>query len=102
MTGPNPILESVKRDLGWFEDHLPHRHAAHQTPAPQPATMTAATAAATTPQEDDMSFATDVEQGYAAVKNEFGKFEAALPGLLAQAKKLEGNPIAQVAVKAGE
>jgi len=47
-----------------------------------------------------MSLITDAEQGYAAVKAELGKFEAALPGALARAKQLEGSPVVALAEKA--
>ena len=49
-----------------------------------------------------MSLVSDVEQGFAAVKGEVAKFEAALPGLVDQARKLEGNPLAELALQAGE
>ena len=76
-----------------FEEwaHLRHRHA--QTPAPGPVTLAAAPAQ----EAPRMSLITDAEQGYAAVKAELGKFEAALPGALADAKKFEGSAFAQLA-----
>jgi len=85
-------------------DHLPHHHAAPETPAPAPATMAAATAAAATQhqQEEPVSVITDLEEGYAAAKADLAKVEAALPGALAKAKQLEGNPLADLAVKAAE
>lgn len=49
-----------------------------------------------------MSPASDVEQGYAAVKAELAKLESSLPTLVGQAKKMEGNPLAQLAITAGE
>jgi hypothetical protein len=103
------IFEDLKRDWDHAEhavrEHLPHDgwfsredpYAASQTPADEPVTVRA-----TTHQEDHMSFAGDIENGYAAVKNELAKFEQELPGLIAKGKELEGNPIAQAAVKLAE
>jgi hypothetical protein len=74
---------------------------APMTPATQPATMAAAPAAAR-PKENPVSLITDVEDGYAAVKNEIAKLEGNLPAALEVAKKLEGNPLVTVALKAAE
>ena len=103
---PDIFAETV-RDWHRVEDavtaHLPHHHAAPETPAPQPATMAEATAAAATQQEEPpMSAATDIEGFYADAKADLAKVEAALPGVLDKAKKLEGNPLADLAVKAAE
>jgi len=81
-----------------------HHHAAdaaHQPPATVPATMAAAPAPART-KENRMSLITDVENGYAAVKAEVAKLEQNLPAALGVAKKLEGNPLVQVAIKGAE
>jgi hypothetical protein len=97
----NPIFDELGHDIlhashmagDWFH---PHRQ---QSPAPaaQPVTVN------TSPhQEDRMSLAADAEQFYVNAKNELAKFETALPGLVAQAHKLEGNPLADIALKAGE
>jgi len=98
------IFSSLVRDWDRAEHaitaRLPHHHAAPETPAPMPATMAEATAA--TPQEEPMSVITDLEEGYAAAKAELAKVEAALPGALAKARQLEGNPLADLAVKAAE
>lgn len=105
MPGDNPIHDAIsaaRRDFGWFEDHLHGRHAAPEPPATEPVTMVTATAAADTQQEEPMSVITDLEEGYAAAKADLAKVEAALPGALAKAKKLEGNPLADLAVKAAE
>lgn len=88
MTGPNPILDGLKRDFGWFEDHVPHHR------------MAPATAAAAIPQEDNMSVITDVEDGWTAAKAELAKFEQTLPGALAKAKQFEASPFAAIAEKA--
>ena len=94
-----PIFEEA-----WdaFTRRLPHHHAAPQTPAPEPVNLAAATAAAATQQEEPMSVITDLEEGYAAAKADLAKVEAALPGALAKARQLEGNPLADLAVKAAE
>jgi len=83
--------------------HLFHHDAdpATQTPATVPATMAATPVAAAT-QEEPMSIITDLEDGYAAAKADLAKVEAALPGALAKARQLEGNPLADLAVKAAE
>lgn len=82
-----------------------HRHhaadAAPQTPATMPATMAAAPAPAVT-RRRTMSLIADVENGYAAVKAEVAKLEQNLPAALEVAKKLEGNPLVSVALKAAE
>lgn len=49
-----------------------------------------------------MSLITDVEHGYQAVKDEVAKLEASLPAALGVAKRLEGNPLVDVALKAAE
>jgi hypothetical protein len=101
------IRDDFERGVRTAEQHIEHpfrRHAADaapQTPATVPATMKAATAAAP-PQEDTMTAITDVEGFFGNAKNELVKLEQALPAALADAKKLEGNPLAQVAIQAGE
>ena len=80
---------------------LHHHHAAPETPATAPVNLAAATAAAA-PRGTRMSLITDVEDGYAAVKNEIAKLEGSLPAALTVAKKLEGNPLVQVAIKGAE
>ena len=50
--------------------------------------------------ENPMSLVSDVEQGYQAVKNELGRFDQALPGLLERAKAFEASPFAAIAEKA--
>ena len=74
--------------------HMPH-HAA--TAAPDIRLIPTAPAT-----EEHMSLAADVENGFAAIKDEVAKFEQNLPGLLDTAKKLEGNPVADIAVKVAE
>lgn len=75
---------------------------APEPPAAVPATMAPATADAATQQEETVSVITDIEEGYAAAKADLAKVEAALPNVLSKAKKLEGNPLADLAVKAAE
>lgn len=81
-------------------EHVAAAYAARQTPATMPATMAPATAAAATPQEDNMSVITDIEDGWTAAKAELAKFEQGLPGALAKAKQFEASPFAQIAEKA--
>lgn len=99
------IRDDFERGIRTAEQHIEHpfrrrsADTAPQTPATRPATIAAATAAAPQ-QEDTMSLITDVEDGYAAVKNELAKLEQALPGALAKAKQFEGSAFAQIAEKA--
>lgn len=99
-----PIFDQVEhgrilaaaRDLaedaaGWFHPH----HRASQAPGSQPVTVSLSP-----PKENTVSLITDVETGYAAVKNELAKFEQALPGALETAKKFEGSPFAALVEKA--
>lgn len=86
---------------------FPHHHhaapAAPQTPAAAPVNLAATPVAVTAPpQGDTMSAITDVEGFFGNAKNELARLEQALPAALADAKKLEGNPLAQVAIQAGE
>jgi len=74
-------------------------HPRTQAPADRPVNLAAATAAVPR-EETPMSLTSDVEQGYAAVKAELGKFDTALPGLLARARAFEASPFAAVAEKA--
>jgi hypothetical protein len=108
VTGHLPIFDSVEhaalaaaREWNTVEEHVADVLRRHQTPATQPATMEAAPAAAPQ-QEEPMSLITDVEEGYAAVKAEVAKLEGNLPAALEVAKKLEGNPLVAVALKAAE
>ena len=90
-------LKAAAREWNTVEEHVAdvlHRH--HQTPAQQPVNLAPERAAT---QGDTMSLITDVEDGYAAVKNELAKFEQALPGALAKAKQFEGSPFAVLAEK---
>ena len=74
--------------------------------APQPAATPISDNEITTTQpitrEDHptMSLASEVEQGYQAVKNEMARFEQGLPAVLEKAKKFEASPFAAVAEKA--
>lgn len=112
MTRMPDIFAEVERDaaaIGHGITSLFHAtQAAPQTPAARPATMAAAPAPART-KENRMSLATiEAELGQriaaaeAAVHDEIGKLVADLPVLTADAKKLAGNPLAQVAITAGE
>lgn len=104
----------IKRDLGQLARVLTRHHhgvhpfgapvtrddipaAASRAPAPQPVNLRT-----TAPKENTMSVATDVETWYADVKAKLGEAEQKLPVLIASARKLEGNPLAQVAVQAAE
>lgn len=100
MTGSNPILESVKRDLGWFEDHLPHHHAAPQTPAPVPATMAADAATA---QEEPMPLSTleddvknDLTQGVDWLDGFVTRLRTAAPGIIATSEAVGSSTVAAV------
>lgn len=73
-------------------------HPPYQTPASVPVNLQAATAAQ--PPGGPMSLASDVEQGWTAVKNETAKFEAGLPAVLEKARKFEASPFAAIAEKA--
>lgn len=99
-------LHHAGHDVASTLRHLTHPHLFRhddttQTPAVTPVNLAAAAAAAPN-QEDPMSLASDVEQGYQAVKDEIAKFDASLPGIIGQARKLEGNPLAELAIQAGE
>jgi hypothetical protein len=104
------IRDDFERGVRTAEQRIEHpfRHhaaqAAPEPPAAMPATMAAATAAAPQ-QEDTMSLATledDFRNGVAAVKNEIGKFEQSIPGLVADAKNLAGSPLGQLAITGAE
>lgn len=102
-----PTFEEIRADFERVRaeqrtGHPFRRHdSAPQTPARAPATMEAAAAAART-EGTTVSLITDVEDGYAAVKNEIARLEGNLPAALEVAKKLEGNPLVGVALKAAE
>jgi dGTP triphosphohydrolase len=104
------IRDDFERGVRTAEQRIEHpfHHAADaatQTPAQQPAKMAAATAVAATQQGDTMSLATieaDLGNGVAAVENEFARFKQNLPAIVAEAKNLASNPLAQVAIQAGE
>lgn len=108
-----PTFEEIeadfKRGVRTAEQHIEHpfRRAgqtAPETPAAMPATMEAATAAAAT-KENPMSLATlenDLRIGVTAVKDEIGKFEQNLPGLVAEAKNLASSPLGQLAITGAE
>ena len=49
-----------------------------------------------------MSVATDLETWYAEAKAKFAEAEQKLPELIADARKVEGNPLADVAIQAAE
>jgi hypothetical protein len=93
----NGIFETLQsvwdHDLHAITQH-PHTSAATATAAPTISTRTTT--------GGPVSLATDAEQFYVNAKNELAKFETALPGLVAQAHKLEGNPLAEIALRAGE
>ena len=102
MSADNPIYDELEHVIlhaadtagAWF-----HPHREHASQAPSAMTVTVKQAPS---QEDPMSLATDAEQAYIAAKNKLGEFEQALPALVAQAHKLEGNPLADVALRAAE
>lgn len=97
MTGENPIHDAIaaaRREFGWFEDHLPGRHAAPQQPAPEPDTMVTATAATATQQEEPMSVIDDIE-GFISDVKEIG------PEAIADVKAVGAAAVADLkAVKA--
>lgn len=103
-----PTFEEIRADFERVRAEQrtghPFRHAASaapQAPATRPATMKAAAPS----KESPMSLATiedDIRNGVDAVKAEIGRFEQNLPAYVADAKKLAGNPLAQVAIAAGE
>lgn len=108
-----PTFEEIRADfergVRTAEQAIEHPFRHHQTPAVQPVNLAAAPAPAVTATEDTMSLATleadlgqRVAAAEAAVHNEIGKLIADLPTLTADAKKLAGNPLAQVAITAGE
>jgi hypothetical protein len=75
-----------------------HRHAAPRTPAPRPATMAEATAAAE-PQEETVSLTTIAADIKGAIENADQWVrqvtETHLPAILAQAARYENSPIVQ-------
>lgn len=106
MTGRLPVFDAVEhaalaaaREWNSVEEHVADVLHHHKTPATTPVNLAPERAAT---QGDTMSLITDVEEGYAAVKNEVAKLEGNLPAALEVAKKLEGNPLVAVALKAAE
>jgi hypothetical protein len=105
MTGANPIhvaVAAAKRDFGWFEDHLPGRHAAPETPAPQPVNLTAAAAAAE-PQEEPVSIAkleadikNDITEGAAWVAEWAARIKTAAPSIIETTEAAGGPTVARL------
>jgi hypothetical protein len=94
-------VNGIFEDLAAVWDHdlhaiTQHLHASAATAAAAPTISTRTTTGG------PVSLATDAEQAYIAAKGKLAEFEQALPGLVAQAHKLEGNPLAEIALKAGE
>ena len=111
MAGRLPVFDAVEhadfaaaREWNTVEEHVADVLHHHKTPAAQPVNLAAATAAAR-PKENPVSLATlenDLLGGYAAVKNEIGKFEQNLPAIVADVRSLAASPLGQLAVTAGE
>jgi hypothetical protein len=89
------IEGDAKRAAGWVTGHLHHPASA------APAAATSQQSQTSQP-EEHMSLLDEAENLYADAKAKLGEFETALPNALADAKKLEGSPIAQVAITAAE
>jgi hypothetical protein len=81
--------------------HAEAAQAARQAPAAQPVNLAPAPAAAPS-KGTRMSLITDVEADYEAVKAKIAKLDQNLPAAIGVAKKLEGNPLVAVALKAAE
>jgi hypothetical protein len=98
------ILDDLAKAGHGIAGLFPHHRQTPETPATQPVNLAAATAAAR-PKENPVSLATlenDLLGGYAAVKNEIGKFEQNLPAIVADVRSLAASPLGKLAVTAGE
>lgn len=99
MTRMPDIEAEAAAAVGWFEQHLPHRHAAPQTPAPQPANPAPAPADATAPQEENpMGFVTDIRNDLATAAHDVAAKAAdfeqnVLPAVAEKLTALENNPV---------
>lgn len=110
MTRMPDIETEAARAVGWVEHHLPHRHAAPQSPAPQPVTMAPATADATAPQKDTtMSLATleddvknDLTQGLDYLEGMVGRLKTAAPGIIGNAETVLAPIVERFAQTVGD